>query len=142
MILELQRLRNNGDTTIGKLTSGIFISHTLEDEPREIKIKGETRIPAGKYEIKERKVLSPLTQKYRKNLKWFRWHLELQDVPGFQYVYIHIGNDDDDTEACILVGYQQADWRIWKSAMAFRDLYFYIVGALQNGKVFIEIRDE
>jgi len=27
----------------------------------------------------------------------------LQDVPNFQYVYIHIGNDDDHTDGCLLV---------------------------------------
>ncbi len=142
MKLNLKRIKNNGDTTIGKLTTSIFESHTLEDEPRQIKVKGETRIPARIYEIKERKVLSRLTKRYRKRYDWFKWHLELQDVPNFDYVYIHVGNDHEDTEACILVGYQQGDWKIWESTEAFRDLYFLIVGALQNGRVFIEIEDE
>lgn len=142
MKLKLKRLKNNGDTTIGKITSYLYEAHTLEDEPREIKVKGETRIPAGIYEIKERKLLSPLTKHYRKRYDWFKWHLELQDVPNFDYVYIHVGNDHEDTEACILVGYQQGDWKIWESTEAFRDLYFLVVGALQNGRVFIEIEDE
>ena len=28
----------------------------------------------------------------------------LQDVPNFNYVYIHVGNDDDHTDGCLLVG--------------------------------------
>ena len=142
MRLKLKRIKNNGDTTIGEMTAVNYKAHTLEDEPREVKVPGETRIPSGTYEIKERQVLSPLTKRYRKRFDWFKWHLELQDVPNFRYVYIHVGNDDEDTDACILVGYQQASWQIWESTEAFRDLYFLVVGALQNGRVFIDIEDE
>ena len=143
MKIRLKRLRNNGDTTIGKITSSyIYEANTLEDGPREKKVKGKTRIPAGIYEVKTRKVLSPLTKRYRQRFPWFKWHLHLQNVPDFSYVYIHVGNDDDDTDGCILVGHKEGNWRIWESTQAFRDIYFYIVGALENGKVFIEIEDE
>ena len=67
-------------------------------------MEGETRIPEGLYKVKQRRVLSGLTKKYRAKYPWFKWHFELQDVPGFKYVYIHIGNDDDHTDGCIIVG--------------------------------------
>jgi hypothetical protein len=143
MNLILRRLRNNGGTTIGQLKDGFINMLTLEDEPREVKVMGETRIPAGTFEIKERKIISPKTEHYRKKYHWFNYHLMLQDVPGFNYVYIHIGNDDDDTEGCILVGEKEAYWKIEQSTSAFTRLYHYIMGAITAGeRVFISIIDE
>jgi len=143
MNLVLKRKRNNGDTTIGNLRDGFLSMHTLEDEPREVKVKGETRIKAGTYEILERKVISPKTKKYRNRFPWFNWHLELQDVPNFKYVYIHIGNKDEDTDGCILVGEEASGNRIIRSTEAFSRLYHYIMGALNSGeRVFISIIDE
>ena len=60
MRLEVQRFSSGDDSTLGLLfdVSGgdrEFLCFTLEDEKRDIKVKGETRIPAGKYEIKLRK---------------------------------------------------------------------------------------
>lgn len=139
----LRRLKNNGDTSIGSMTDGFYKAHTLEDEPRAIKVKGETRIQAGTYEIKERKVLSPLTEKYRNRFPWFQWHLQIMDVPGFDFIYIHIMNTDKDSDGCIGVGYQTGDWKIWESTQAYRDFYFYVMGALNSGqRVWISIIDE
>lgn len=105
MKLHLLRYSDDGDSTQGLLfVDGVFQCYTLEDEERSIKVKGETRIPEGTYEVKQRKVISGLTQKYRDKYPWFDFHFELQDVPNFKYVYIHIGNYDDHTDGCILVG--------------------------------------
>lgn len=146
MNLLLRRLKNNGDTTLGTLKDDhLFINmFTLEDEPRADKVAKETRIPAGTYEILERKVLSPMTNRYRAKYPWFKWHLELQQVPNFKNVYIHIGNTDEDTAGCILVGESTADgWAIGNSRTAFTRLYHYIMGALNAGeRVFITIIDE
>lgn len=152
MNLILRRKKNNGDTTIGHLTddSLFYSAHTLEDEPRAVKVKGETRIPSGTFEIKERKDAvdkdgNPvgMTKRYREKFPWFKWHLQLQDVPGFNYIYVHPGNTDEHTDGCILVGYQTGDWKIWESTEAFRDFYFYVMGALNAGqRVFISIKDE
>ena len=148
--LELLRLNDNGDSTTGVLRRDFkFECYTLEDQFQQSKISGETRIPAGRYEIKFREVLSGLTQTYRNKYDWFTWHLELQDVPGFQYVYIHIGNDDDDTDACILVGDSQSSNAnmqrgfIGHSRNAFKRLYLELSRTLNSGqKVFITIFDE
>jgi hypothetical protein len=123
MELRMLRVAESDDATLGVLYNGTnFVCYTLEDEFRQEKIRGETRIPSGEYEIKFRKVLSPATERYRDKFDWFTYHVELQDVPNFQYVYIHIGNDDDDSDGCILVG-EQADsknFKIWKSTQAFK----------------------
>ena len=104
MKLELKRFSSQSDTTLGLLfVDGEFECFTLEDEYRSEKIKGETRIPAGTYKVEKREVLSGLTKKYRSKYPWFDFHFMLQDVPDFQYVYIHIGNDDDHTDGCLLV---------------------------------------
>lgn len=121
-----------------------FLASTLEDERRAVKVAGETRIPAGTYEIKLRSE-GGLTKKYaEKFADIHQGMLWLQDVPNFKWIYIHVGNDDDDTEGCILVG-QTCDFIrgfAGRSKAAYRDVYKLIVGALNSGEqVFIEIQD-
>jgi hypothetical protein len=130
MKLELKRFSSQSDTTLGLLfVDGEFECFTLEDEHREEKVKGETRIPAGTYKVEKREVLSGLTKKYRNKYPWFDYHFMLQDVPDFQYVYIHIGNDDDHTDGCLLVADSvksnkfDQDNNLSSSAPAFKRLY-------------------
>lgn len=105
MKIELFRIDNDQDSTTGYMKiDQQFECFTLEDEKRLVKVPKETRIPAGTYRLGLRKVLSPKTKSYRENYDWFVWHIQVLDVPGFSYVYIHIGNTDDDTDACLLVG--------------------------------------
>ena len=55
---EVLRFSSQEDSTLGMLfdvTDGRkFLCFTLEDEARDEKVKGETRIPAGTYKIKLR----------------------------------------------------------------------------------------
>jgi hypothetical protein len=116
--------------------NGKFESYTLEDEYRAEKVRGETRIPAGTYKIKFREVLSGMTKKYREKYDFFTWHLEIQDVPNFQYVYLHAGNRDDETDGCVLIGdgannNQIEDGRILSSRQAFTRVYKKITEALE-----------
>ena len=149
--LILQRYSDNGDSTQGLLhlidnNSLSFLNYTLEDEFREVKVKGETCIPNGLYEVKQRKVLSPMTERYRNKYDWFDWHLELQNVEGFQNIYIHIGNKDEDTDGCILVqdnanNNTVKDGFNGSSLPAFERLYNLVRSELNDGgKVFIRIR--
>ena len=148
----LQRYSDNGQSTQGLLFSiiaqdMIFDAHTLEDEHRAYKVAGETCIPAGLYEIKMRREDSPLTKKYQDRFKWFTYHLQLQDVPDFNYVYIHIGNTEENTDGCILLGSTanvntKVKGFIGGSTGAFQAFYEDVSEWLGQGdKVYIEVRD-
>ena len=81
-----------------------FFCYGLEDEYRAIKLRGETRIPEGTYELNYLKSDTPMTLSYKKKYPWFKWHLEVKNVPNFSNVYIHIGNKESETDGCLLVG--------------------------------------
>ena len=145
----LQRYSDNGESTLGLwFTDKTFDGYTLEDEDRSMKVAGETRVPAGVYELRLRRELSPLTQRYRARFPWFSWHVELMDVPGFKLIYVHVGNTDDDTDACILRGDNASNNRIGdgfigQSVANFKRWYERVVPHLDaGGRALLEIRDE
>lgn len=145
----LQRYSDNGESTLGLLLrGGVFNCYTLEDESRAVKLAGETRIHAGLYELKLRQELTPLTQKYRARFPWFEWHIEITNVNGFTNVYVHVGNKDDDTDACVLLGNTANNNRantgfISESVPAYERWYKDTLSHLKSGnRAFIDIRDE
>lgn len=105
--VHLLRYLDDGDTTLGLLyMDEEFFCYTLEDTFRPVKISGRTRIPQGDFTIQYLRADTPLTLKYREKAfakDWFTYHLHLQNVPGFEGIYIHSGGDHHDTEGCILV---------------------------------------
>lgn len=128
MELTLKRLIDSHDDTSGIIyINGKAFCFTLEDTFRHKKEYGLTRIPAGRYKILLRKG-SPMAERYLRNhdTDGMLW---LQDVPGFTYIYIHIGNNDEDSEGCILVGTQlqfsilQTENRLEQRVIDSRSLY-------------------
>jgi len=153
MNLILTRFSDNGKSTLGLLhhkETGKFLNYTLEDEFRAVKVKGETRIPAGYYELKIRKEDTPLTVKHRTAYgTWFKYHIEVTNVPNFSGIYIHAGNTDDHTDGCLLVGNSQNNHHtvqnspLTSSIDGTRRVYELVYPELEAGrKVYIQIRDE
>ena len=105
MKLDVVRYSGSKNSTLGHLViNDVFECYTLEDEHRTLKVFGDTRIPAGTYKIGLRTV-GGTTGRYSKKFPSFhKGMLEVQNVPNFKYVLIHIGNDEDDTAGCLLVG--------------------------------------
>ena len=123
--LALRRVYDNSDTTLGymlDLTEKLFLGFTCEDQ-KQIgpKLKGETRIPAGRYRITLNKSLTPKTEEYRKNYAWFVWHMMLNDVHGFTGIYIHIGNSDEDTDGCLLLGDNATNIAVYKTGRSITE---------------------
>ena len=140
------RINSQMDFTIGVLfvidkTYVRKLCYTLEDEFREVKVDKETRIPAGIYELKLREN-SPLSNRYRTRYPDIhQGMIWLQAVPGFKYIYIHAGNDDDDTDGCMLVGsYQRLD-KVLNSRSTYSRIYPGIVENIKAGPTYIEIID-
>ena len=151
MELNLNRIADANDYTYGILyqdSNNYPLAFTLEDEFHVAKIKAETRIPSGRYEIKLRNE-GGMTERYRKKFAWFSGSLHLQDVPDYKYVYIHIGNTDEDTAGCILVANTcdltppTQNGFIGKSTGCFEKIYKLIEPKLRlkKEKVFININN-
>ena len=143
MKLEVLRFSSDSDSTLGMLFDATyerkFLCFTLEDEFREVKIPGETRIPAGEYNVTLRTV-GGLNQKYNDKFgeEFNKGMLWVRDVPGFEYILIHIGNDDDDSAGCLLVGDTQTQnitkrGFIGSSTDAYKRIYPPIADVLVNG---------
>lgn len=147
MDIKVFRAPSKEESTRGKLTiNNKAFCDTLEDEKRSVKVKGETRIPSGRYQLLKRRVLSGLTKTYRDKFDWFDFHIELQNVPDFNYVYIHVGNYDDDTDGCILLGRGFTDYEdesaIWNSRKTFKEFYSIVSDALdEEEEVWLTIYD-
>ena len=137
MKLDVLRYKDDGNTTLGLLfVDGVFECYTLEDEERDIKIKGETRIPEGTYKLDFRRELSGLTEKYRRKYDWFDFHLHVKDVPNFKYVYIHIGNTEKNTDGCLLLGSTVDKDSMFqgRSTDAYKTLYQKVGVAINKGE--------
>ena len=151
MELEVLRISSQEDSTSGILfdvTSGRkFLCYTLEDEHREEKVMGETRIPAGTYKITLRDY-GRVHDKYKVRFKDIhKGTLWVRDVPNFKYILIHCGNTDSHTAGCLLVGETQEsnlkkkDGFIGKSTAAYFDIYTLIADAIECEDVTITYID-
>lgn len=120
-LIKVQRYPSKKDWMLSRhLVNGQIFGFGVEDEIRAIKVKGETAIPFGTYKLSlrqspkfsdsfywngskliEKKDYLKLTNKagwIKHDLIW------VTNVPGFEYVLIHWGNSDLDTDGCYIVG--------------------------------------
>tara|TARA_Y100001938_G_scaffold131837_1_gene189408 strand:- start:398 stop:889 length:492 start_codon:yes stop_codon:yes gene_type:complete len=154
MDLEVIRFSSGTDSTNGILLETIeqgneidgswkqkkFLAYTLEDEQRDKKILGETRIPEGTYKMGLRKT-GGYHARYSKRFPHIHiGMLHVLDVPGFEYILIHCGNTDEHTAGCLLVGDSQEnnqitkDGFIGKSTQAYKRIYSRIAEAIECGE--------
>lgn len=132
MQLQVVRKIFTDKSTIGDLSvNGVFECFTLEDKVRPVKIKGETAIPAGTYEV-----AVTFSNKFQKFLPL------LMNVPNFDGIRIHTGNTPKDTLGCILVGQGKGVDSISNSRLAFGPLFEKIQAVVRTEKVFIEITEQ
>jgi hypothetical protein len=115
-----------------------FLAYTLEDEQRDVKVWGETRIPAGTYKLKLReeggfhnRYLNKYGNTFHKGM------IHVQDVPGFEYILWHTGNTDEHTAGCLILGNTQTNNRIAKdgfvgnSVDAYKFVYSRVAAAIE-----------
>jgi len=140
MKLEVLRFNSSDDFTTGLLfdvTDNVrsFLCYTLEDEARTEKKWGETRIPAGTYKLTLRSEGGFHTRYLAKfGADFHKGMIYVNEVPNFEYILWHIGNDDDDTAGCLLVGKTSQDNFIGSSTAAYKEIYPPIRDAILSGE--------
>ena len=140
-------LEANTSTLDVMMVNNHYECFTLEDEYREVKVANKTRVPAGRYQIKLRTVGKMNNRYIAKFPGSHRGMLWLQDVPGFKWIYLHVGNTDKHTSGCLLVGYgmeslPDGTQRVLKSTPAYLALAAKIYKAMDDGEeIWIEIGD-
>lgn len=156
-LLKVNRYNFKPDWTIGKLlVNGVHDGYTVEDEIREgEKIKGETAIPYGVYKLGFRQspkfstsylysdshnlLIEPKEKAQYAHITDWRNHdlIWVLDVPGFQYILIHWGNTDDDTEGCLIVGAVLGVFNgqegVGQSRAYYKKLYCKVYPAIKAG---------
>jgi hypothetical protein len=129
MILRLIREPTRDGATMGVLfVDGAFFCFTLEDPIRDVKIPGDTAIPAGRYRVEV--TMSP---RFKRRLPL------LIDVPNYTGVRIHSGNRSSDSEGCILPGRTRGPAMVMESRMALEHMLALI--ELATDPVWIEIEN-
>jgi len=132
-VLWLERISDNGKTTIGRLYwNGKFLCHTCEDTRRfyelsphdpkyEAKVYGETCIASGEYDLIDRRH-GGFFKKYivRFSHIMHEGMIQIANVLEFTDVLFHCGNTHRDTKACVLVGTKRNDDFIAASSKTHR----------------------
>lgn len=126
---------NGKPYTIGRLTvDDVYLCDTLEPTDRGLtsamtpweiscrKVKGKTAIPTGTYFVD----MQTVSERFKAR-KWAKANggrvPRLQGVKGFAGVLIHVGNTADDTDGCILVGFNKAKGKVLNSTDAYMRLF-------------------
>lgn len=127
MKITLKRIAFKPTYTIGKLyVDGVYFCDTLEDTRREVKIMHETCIPAGTYQV-----IINMSNRFKRLMPL------LLNVPGFEGIRIHNGNNASHTSGCILVGKNDMVGQLSNSKSIFESLFQIMQGA--KDKITIEI---
>lgn len=115
--LKIDRMWKKPDWTISNfIINGVKLCESLEDTDRglrqdmtlaqikKIKKEGITAIPSGRYEVVLR--YSP---HFKRETPW------IKDVPGYQWILIHAGNNPKNTRGCVLPGENKAKGKVLNS---------------------------
>lgn len=130
MKIKLVRIAFKDTYTIGKLyVDGVYFCDVIEDKDRGLddsmtvreilnkKVKGETAIPTGHYNIEI--TYSP---KYKRMMPL------LIGVKGYSGIRIHSGNTSKDTEGCLLVGKNTKVGMVLESRNTYQRLFAMMQG--------------
>lgn len=146
MILLLERIAMRENYTIGHLyrydspEGKTYICDTCEDRvrPQGVKIKHKTAIPEGEYKFS----MDTVSPKYS-DFKRYPYAKEyggkmprLLNVPMFEGILIHPGNDENDTSGCILVGENKVKGRVINSQSTWKKLMVMLTEAKNRHESF------
>lgn len=124
MEIQVNRIARKDGYTVGRMSlSGEYFCDTLEDTDRGLnstmsvdeilakKIKAQTAIPTGKYDV-----ILTFSPRFKRVLPL------LLSVKGYEGIRLHAGNTNKATEGCLLVGENKAKGQVLNSRTTLEKL--------------------
>ena len=153
MKLKVKRTAKKANYTIGHLYmqdkqngQWVRIADTIEDKDRgldqsmslanieRIKVKHQTAIPTGTYEI----VMNVVSVTFVKKPQYKEFCggkvPRLKYVKGFSGILIHSGTDQDSSSGCIIVGENKVVGKVINSWATFKRIYSLMKAAANRGE--------
>ena len=153
MKLKLKRIAKKEKYTIGRLMmqdkqngEWVWLADTIEDRDRgldqsmseaniaRIKVKHQTAIPTGTYEIDMNTVSGTFVKKVLYKDFCGGKEPRLKYVKGFSGILIHSGTDQDSSSGCIIVGQNKVVGKVINSWATFKRVYMLLKRAANNGE--------
>ena len=158
MKIDVLRFADNGNASMSVFQiNGVSYCFGIEDEKRDVKVAGETRVPEGTYNVSLRAeggYHNRESARYKdKKPGWHQgmlciynvseWKIKTPDMV-FQYILIHPGNTEKHTNGCYLPN-MSASFSTFEggsSRVAYEKIYPIIRDAILDGEsVTITYRD-
>lgn len=141
IIVTLTRTDHTATATLGKyeLTNGkkfpkpIYTVEDVERKAGEAKVWGQTAIPKGIYRLRLRKEGGKHLEYLKRYPKTHKGMIHYENVPGFEYILMHIGNFPKDTNGCTCVGLGKsvATSSVTQSKAAYELIYTIIADMIE-----------
>lgn len=163
-LFTVNRLKGEADWTLSKFDfDGKEMGVGIEDEKRDVKVKGETRLDAGLYDLALRNsphfsnsyyrdddgnLIHAIDRRTPEQIAMYSTPHEMiwiTGTPRHEFCLIHWGNTDDDTDGCYVVGCvfgtsgkQKA---VLNSRKKYTEIYPIIWKSIKNGLTQIKFVD-
>lgn len=146
MRTKIIRVAEGKQSTLSQLyIDDIFQCYLLEDKIRDVKIPKQTAIPKGNYTLRLN-TWGGMNAEYRQKFpKLHKGMIEINGLPNFSFVYIHIGNTYRQTAGCPLCGFGfemiNGDYQILRSKDAYQMIYPKLLALAQDTQNGISIEN-
>lgn len=137
MRTKIIRVAEGKQSTLSQLyIDDIFQCYLLEDKIRDVKIPKQTAIPKGNYTLRLN-TWGGMNAEYRQKFpKLHKGMIEINGLPNFSFVYIHIGNTYRQTAGCPLCGFGfemvNGDYQVLRSKDAYQMIYPKLLALAQD----------
>ena len=146
MRTKILRVAEGKQSTLSQLyIDDVFQCYLLEDKIRSVKIPKQTAIPTGNYTLRLN-TWGGMNAEYRQKFpKLHKGMIEINGLPNFSFVYIHIGNTYTHTAGCPLCGFGfelvNGDYQVLRSKDAYQMIYPKLLQLAQGNENQISIEN-
>lgn len=146
MRTKIIRVAEGKQSTLSQLyIDDIFQCYLLEDKIRDVKVPKKTAIPKGNYTLRLN-TWGGMNAEYRQKFpKLHKGMIEINGLPNFSFVYIHIGNTYRQTAGCPLCGFGfemvNGDYQVLRSKDAYQMIYPKLLALAQDNQNGISIEN-